>query len=430
MEIIQHEYDRFVRIPNETVDDSDHLDIPALGLLNVFLRHRSGWDITLERIGKKYGHGRKAMATMMGTLQVARYVVKLRVQNSENGQWGTKLIVSGVSLDWADIDAHIDDLLDRRSIKNVQYIDPTGAAVERDANRTPGRKRNASSQVTADKHLMEQSAPTNPSPDCSVRGQSGLTCDDDTNEQVAAECVLQGQSDKGAPLKKTVPEGVHAPSGEDSLSQKTARGTSAGEGAPPAERDAASPDKLRRFSPSKGAGASRSRRGASSRKAAAGAGQSRGGSSSERLLPSAAGAPGESPVQEWGTKAASSAADGRRLAAERAADAWVEARVAKGAVVPPAARKRVLVNSLAALKEHSEEVVVAACRDMASRDGRFKDPLRHLEHFSPKVSGLRGGGRKWCQNHRCRRCEGTGFVESEALPGKIPPRCYGEELAS
>ncbi|MBD3004760.1 hypothetical protein [Streptomyces sp. 5-10] len=204
----------------------------------------------------------------------------------------------------------------------------------------------------------------------------------------------------------------------------------AGSGAPSAERDAAAPSTTSGSSKPSAAGGPRSRRGASPRTADAGS-DPEGGFSSERSLPSAEAAPQGETVQKTVTKPSSSTAT-RRAAAQRAARAWVEVRESKGAVVPPAAPGAVERNALRALREYDEEVVVAACRDMALRDGRFKDPLRHLEHFSPGVLSSRGGvsaggGRKLCKDHKCRRCLGTGFVESEPYPGKIPPRCYGED---
>lgn len=131
MELINNEIDGgFVAVPNETVDDEE-LDLPALGLLVALGRHKSGFHINLARIGRKYGHGKDALGTMMGQLQVAGYVVKFRTQSSESGEWGTKLVVSMRPMDATEILYHQAVLEDRRSISAVQGVEPSDAAWER-----------------------------------------------------------------------------------------------------------------------------------------------------------------------------------------------------------------------------------------------------------------------------------------------------------
>ena len=51
---------RFAAIPNTTIDDALSLDLTALGLLAVLLRHRDGWEITLKDIGARYGYGEES----------------------------------------------------------------------------------------------------------------------------------------------------------------------------------------------------------------------------------------------------------------------------------------------------------------------------------------------------------------------------------
>ena len=131
MELINNEIDGgFVAVPNETVDDTN-LDFMSLGLLLALGRHKSGFHITLDRIGKKYGYGRKALAAAMGNLQVNGYTVKFRTQSSETGQWSTVLVVSMRPMDATEILYHQAALEDRRSISAVQGVEPTEEAWRR-----------------------------------------------------------------------------------------------------------------------------------------------------------------------------------------------------------------------------------------------------------------------------------------------------------
>jgi hypothetical protein len=122
---------RFAQVPNESVDDSLNLDLTALGLLTVFLRHRDGWDITLADVGRKYGYGEDAMANAMGMLQVARYVVKVRVMGAGN-QWRTEMAVYAPPAR----DDEVRELLEAiraedPDVRRVEVIPPTATAIKR-----------------------------------------------------------------------------------------------------------------------------------------------------------------------------------------------------------------------------------------------------------------------------------------------------------
>ncbi|MFB7858913.1 hypothetical protein [Rhodococcus qingshengii] len=131
MEIIYHDVNRFAAIPNETIDDSDSLDLPALGMLTVFLRHRSGWTVTLDHLSRKYGHGETALANMMGQLQVARYVVKLRVQEHGTGLLSVKIIVSSAPLTDQDIQSYVSQVSAHETVRSVTVMPPGKEAVRR-----------------------------------------------------------------------------------------------------------------------------------------------------------------------------------------------------------------------------------------------------------------------------------------------------------
>lgn len=150
MEIIYHDLNRFAAIPNETIDDADNLDIPALGLLTTFLRHRSGRTVTLEQIGLKYGHGETALANMMALLQVARYIVKLRVQGT-SGHWTVSLIVSSVRLGDEDVAEYVRQVQQRPETRDVEVIEPKPNALKRVAERNAKRaERQAKARAKAE----------------------------------------------------------------------------------------------------------------------------------------------------------------------------------------------------------------------------------------------------------------------------------------
>ncbi|MFF2940246.1 GIY-YIG nuclease family protein [Streptomyces niveus] len=118
-------------MPNETVDDAKNLDLTALGLLTAFLRHKDGWDITLADIGAKYGHGEDAMANAMGALQIARYVVKVRVMGAGN-QWRTEMAVYAPPASDAEVEQLLADIrAEDPAVRRVEVIEPTATAIKR-----------------------------------------------------------------------------------------------------------------------------------------------------------------------------------------------------------------------------------------------------------------------------------------------------------
>jgi hypothetical protein len=126
---------RFAAVPNETIDDAVSLDFMALGLLTVLLRHRDGWEITLAEIGEKYGYGRDAMAQAMGLLQVARYVVKIRIMSAAERRWSTEVIVYDTPASDEEIAELMESIEREADVRTVQMIQPTAAAAEKAAKR-------------------------------------------------------------------------------------------------------------------------------------------------------------------------------------------------------------------------------------------------------------------------------------------------------
>jgi hypothetical protein len=121
----------FAQIPNATIDDAQNLDLVALGLLTVLLRQKDGWEITMERVGKKYGYGRDAMANAMGLLQVARYVVKVRVQDAKTAQWSTEIITYDSPASDEEIATLLSGIAGEPGVADVRLIEPTSTAAKR-----------------------------------------------------------------------------------------------------------------------------------------------------------------------------------------------------------------------------------------------------------------------------------------------------------
>jgi hypothetical protein len=121
-------------VPNETIDDAVALDFMALALLTVLLRHQDGWEITLAEIGERYGYGREALARAMGLLQVARYVVKIRIMSREN-RWSTEVVVYDTPASEAEIAELAESVARDPQVRAVRVIEPTAAAVEHAARR-------------------------------------------------------------------------------------------------------------------------------------------------------------------------------------------------------------------------------------------------------------------------------------------------------
>jgi hypothetical protein len=166
----------------------------ALALLTILLRHRDGWDITLAKIGAKYGYGRDAMANAMGLLQVARYVVKIRLMSAENNQWSTEVCVYDTPATDAEIDALLAEASKEPGVRVVQVIEPTksalGNAAKRRAKLQPKGRQRTTPSVTV--------------PRVSENPDSGATCGNEASSQVSPECGVSRQSGDPAVFKKTV----------------------------------------------------------------------------------------------------------------------------------------------------------------------------------------------------------------------------------
>ncbi|GAX57286.1 hypothetical protein [Streptomyces olivochromogenes] len=216
---------RFAAIPNETIDDSASLDFMALALLSVLLRHRDGWNITLAVIGAKYGYGRDALAKAMGFLQVARYVVKIRIMSAETNQWSTEMCVYDTPATDAEVAALLEAVRREPDVRAVQVIEPTEAAVEHAA------KRRAKLQP-ADRRTSPSVAiprvPENP--------HSGAASENGEFPQVSPECRDSRQSGNPAVFKKTVSKKT----GEDEEPWGDGRRPSTGRGSSSAGGSAAS----------------------------------------------------------------------------------------------------------------------------------------------------------------------------------------------
>ncbi|MEW9521767.1 hypothetical protein [Streptomyces tubercidicus] len=183
---------RFAAVPNETIDDAANLDFMALGLLNVLLRHQDGWEITLPEIGAKYGYGRDAMAGAMGLLQVARYVVKVRMMSVVGNQWSTEVCVYDTPATDAEVAALLAEVERLKEVRRAQIIQPTAAAIanamKRRAKLQPKRHRSPSIVV----------------PRVTENPDSGATCGNEASGQVGPDCRDSRESGDPALFKKTV----------------------------------------------------------------------------------------------------------------------------------------------------------------------------------------------------------------------------------
>lgn len=202
----------FAAIPNVTIDDAPRLDFMALGLLTVLLRQKDGWDITLERVGKKYGYGRESLANAMGLLQVARYVVKVRIQDSGTSQWRTEIITYDTPASPGEIDTLLNEIASEPGVKDIQIIEPTQTA--------RGRAR-ARWEKLSPKGASAQVEPTAGFPTLGDEVPPETGNNSDVKDE--AECRVSRQSANPAVTKKTVSE-------EDSLPLTPSHG-----GQPPVE---------------------------------------------------------------------------------------------------------------------------------------------------------------------------------------------------
>lgn len=184
---------RFAAVPNETIDDALALDFMALALLSVLIRHRDGWEITLAEIGAKYGYGRDAMAAAMGLLQVARYVVKIRMMSKVGGLWSTEVYVFDTPATDQEVAALLAQVEKDTDVRRASVIEPTADALEK------ARKRRAK--------LAPKQGRTAPSvviPRVQENPYSDVTSGNEASPQVVPECRDFRQSVDPAVFKKTV----------------------------------------------------------------------------------------------------------------------------------------------------------------------------------------------------------------------------------
>lgn len=184
---------RYAAVPNETIDDAPNLDFMALALLTILLRHRDGWDITLAQIGAKYGYGRDAMANAMGLLQVARYVVKVRMMSASTNQWSTEVCVYDTPATDAEVAALLAAISREPGVRAAQVIEPTKAALAHAAKR---RSKLGPKERQARPSVAVPRVPEFP--------HSGATSSNDGFPQVDPECRDSRQSGDPAVFKKTV----------------------------------------------------------------------------------------------------------------------------------------------------------------------------------------------------------------------------------
>jgi hypothetical protein len=212
----------FAQIPNATIDDAQNLDLVALGLLTVLLRQKDGFEITIERVGRRYGYGRDAMANAMGLLQVARYVVKVRVQDAKNAQWSTEIVTYDTPASDEEIAALLTGIADEAGVGDVRLIEPTPTAVKRaqiraeKLQKAKGRS-TASSQVgpTAGKPALGSVETDNKGePECRVSRQSA-------SPTVSKKTVLEEDSLPLTPSHGDVPLAVVPSAGASGEEEKT-----------------------------------------------------------------------------------------------------------------------------------------------------------------------------------------------------------------
>lgn len=161
---------RFAAIPNDTIDDAANLDLTALGLLAVLIRHRDGWDVTLADIGARYGYGEDALARAMGLLQVARYVVKIRIMSTQGNRWSTDVVVYDTPATDDEIDALVSEIRDEPGVRDAQLIQPTKTALTGAAKRREklspdsGVSRDSGDPGVSKKTVPKKTKNTSPSP--------------------------------------------------------------------------------------------------------------------------------------------------------------------------------------------------------------------------------------------------------------------------
>ncbi|MFI1452123.1 hypothetical protein [Streptomyces virginiae] len=183
---------RFAAVPNDTVDDAVAMDLEALGLLAVLIRHQDGWDIQLATIARQYGYGRDGLAGAMGLLQVARYVVKIRVMAWEGNQWSTEVVVYDTPATDAEVSALLASVEREPEVRQVQLIEPTPKALAAAAKRRAKLAGKPSGKLSITVPRLPESR------------ESGLTCENDSIAQVAPDSRDSRVSGNAGVTKKTV----------------------------------------------------------------------------------------------------------------------------------------------------------------------------------------------------------------------------------
>lgn len=197
---------RYAAIPNTTIDDATHLDLTALGLLAVLLRHRDGWEITLADIGARYGYGEDALARAMGLLQVARYVVKIRIMSTEGNRWSTDVVVYDTPATDEEIAALLDEIAHEQGVRQVQLIPPTKTALAHAEKRR--NRLSPDSGKTRSRGDLRKHGKTPARPDSGVFRDPG-------NPGVIKKTVLQKTKNTSSPSPLTDVQESHTPHSQE-----------------------------------------------------------------------------------------------------------------------------------------------------------------------------------------------------------------------
>ncbi|MFJ3183941.1 hypothetical protein ACIPJN_36900 [Streptomyces sp. NPDC086796] len=182
---------RFAAVPNETVDDASSLDLEALGLLTVVLRHRDGYEITLPEIAEKYGYGRDGLAGAWGLLQVARYIIKVKIQWARDNQWSTEVVVYDTPATDDEVQELLASIAGEDNVRLAKLEPPTKTARERAAKH--------SAKVEA----KRKSKPERRKVDFDVPGQSAGDSGRGRGRRDGGEDQGSGAAAPAAPAKPT-----------------------------------------------------------------------------------------------------------------------------------------------------------------------------------------------------------------------------------
>ncbi|MCY0923895.1 hypothetical protein OS965_38180 [Streptomyces sp. H27-G5] len=217
---------RFAAIPNETVDDAVQLDFMALSLLTVLLRHRDGWDITLEEIGEKYGYGEDAMAGAMGLLQVARYVVKVRIMQRVGNLWSTDVAVYDVPATDEDVEELLVTIREEQpDARRIEVVPPTKTALAKAAKRraklAPRVREFPDSGVSRENRVKPQVVP-----------DSGVSRDPGDPGVSKKTVSKKTREDNPAPAARAVGDARRAPAGSSASGREGGFAAAGGAGAP------------------------------------------------------------------------------------------------------------------------------------------------------------------------------------------------------